>query len=151
MQPYLFRLRLWSSQPKTYIDRQWVDSAATSHPSGAPLGSSQAMLPSLQRPAPGSHDSESVCMCVRVHGLEGGMGVSRGMNQPLSSATHPLTYRARFSRTQKVNSHPFSHFSVSFCHLSLPPPTSLSSEVNKELFQTDMRNSGDVVCVRMYV
>ncbi|CAB1435231.1 unnamed protein product [Pleuronectes platessa] len=108
-QPYFLRLRLWSSQPKTHTDRQWEDSAMTLHPSWAPSGSTEAMLQSPQRPAPGS------------------LGPStRG--------------RSSLQQDPKVNSHPFLHFSVSFSPSLTTSPTSLSSEVNKELFQSDVRN-----------
>jgi len=87
-QPYFLRLCLWSSQPKTYMDRQWEDWVMTFHPSWAPSGLKEAMLPSLQRPAPGSLGvfgrgkgcvwmlSVHVCRCA---GLGGG-GVSGEMN-----------------------------------------------------------------------
>lgn len=39
-----------------------------------------------------------VCVCVQ---RRGGEGVSWEMNQPLSSATRLLTYRARFSKNQR--------------------------------------------------
>lgn len=90
---------------KTHMDRQWVDSAVTLHPKWPPFGSTKATLPSLPKPAPGLLDAStrervSVCVCVCVS-RHGGKGVSGGMNQPLSSATRPLTYRARFSKTQR--------------------------------------------------
>ena len=87
-----------------------------------------------------------VCVCVCACAWAWGKGVSWEMNQPLSSATRPLTYRARFSGTQR-STLTLSRISLSlFCHFSLPPPP-LSSEVNKELFQGDVRNRGGC-CVR---
>lgn len=71
-----------------------------------------------------------MCVCASRHG---GKGVSGGMNQPLSSATRPLTYRARFSKTQR------STLTLSRISLSL---LAISHWVNKELFQSDVRNRG---------
>lgn len=71
------------------------------------------------------------------------------MNQPLSSATRPLTYRARFIETQR-STLTLSRISLSLLPIFLPPPP-LSSEVNKELFQRDVRSRGGCfVCICIY-
>lgn len=125
----------------------------TLHPSWAPFGSPEAMLQFLQRPAPGSLDSstrEKGCVCVSVcKGLgEGGLWGNESATQFSNPPPH---LQSLLQQDPKVNSHPFSHFSVSFCHFMLPPPP-LSSEVNKELFQSDMRNRGGCsLCMYVYV
>lgn len=125
----------------------------TFHLSSVPVGLAEAMLLSLQRAAPGSLDSSTrkrvnVCVCACAQGLEG-KKISGEMNQPLSSATRPLTYRADFNKTQR------STLTLSRISLSLLPllDTSPTSVIRGEqgAFSEWYEKLRWVLCVYIYI
>lgn len=103
--------------------------------------------------APGSLDPstrERVCMCLCMFFLwvqVWGKGISGEMNQPLSSATRPLTYRARFIETQRSTLTLFSHFSVSFGHFSTSPTSLIRGEQGAS---SEWEKAVGALCVYVY-
>lgn len=103
--PYFQRLRLWSSQPKNThgqtvggFCRDLSPQTASLRVSGGHVAIPAEASTWIAGRIRMGEGRLCVCECASRHG---GKGVSGGMNQPLSSATRPLTYRARFSKTQR--------------------------------------------------
>lgn len=95
------------------------------------------------------HKGEGVHVSVYVFSVSAGLGegVSGEMNQPLSSATRPLTYRARFIETQRSTLTLFSHFSVSFGHFSTSPTSLIRGEQGAS---SEWEKEVGALCVYVY-
>lgn len=87
-----------------------------------------------------------VCLCAKAWGK----GVSGEMNQPLSSATRPLTYRACFSKTQR-STLTLSRISLSLFAISCYLPHLSHQRWTRSYFRVIWETEVDALCVCTYM
>lgn len=146
----------WSSACGLHSQKHtWTDSGRILPrpftPTGLPLGQWRPCCHPCrsQHLDPWTHPlgKRRVCVCVQ---RRGGEGVSWEMNQPLSSATRPLTYRARFSKNQR-STLTLSRISLSLLAISHYFPHLSHQRWTRSYFRVMRETEAGTLCVIAYV